>query len=340
MPGVLTPRLRTLVVAVLITVSASAVAAAPGATQDALPVSEAEAMRVLEEHVEKNAQNNATLDIEGQGAIEAPPLRTIDDANFREYQGRGEATLGDEAEITDLSVWVPDQSSFPLMFLARERFTAPSGDSGEQLLVFVKPGPDDPWRTTMAAQLVDEMPDIRVDDFGLAQIVGPRAAAKLEAKPSQLAKKLAKRWTRTLDEPLPASATFEPGLLTTSITQVLVFTLEQLQLPETNVDFEFAAAENQPVCFAARGGALCFFVMSIREILQPVSGRFAQPPTRAVLGGLVPPGDYGGVRFDNLQILTAFVPNKARQEMVEVNGFYGGIVQAEATAGSPNVPAA
>ncbi len=340
MPGVPSRGLLRVVVVAVTLSSASLVTASQGSAQDALPVSESEALRVLEEHVEKNEQNNATLDIEGQGAIEAPPLRTIDDALFREYQGRGETTLGETTTIDDLDVFIPDQSRYPLMFLASETFTSPdSPDRTQQLLLFVKPTEDDPWRTTMAAQLLGEMPELDIDEFGLARLVGPKAAAKLEVKPSQLSKKLASLWTRTLDEPLPASATFEPSLLTTAITQLLVFSLEKLDLPETNVEFEFKAAENQPVCFGAEGGAFCFFVMSIRESLEPVTGRFEQPDSRDVLGGLIPPGDYGGAQLDRLAILAGFVPNRARNELVQVIGLYEGLVRAEGTPGRASAPA-
>ena len=339
MPGVPRHGLLRLVVAATLA-SVSLVTAAPGSAQDALPVSESDARRVLEAHVEKNAQNNETLDIEGQGAIEAPPLRTIDDALFREFKGRGETTLGEDTELDDLDVFIPDQSSYPLMFLASETFSSPNNpEPTQQLLVFVKPTEDDPWRTTLAAQMLEPMPELDIDEFGLARLVGPKAAAKLEVKPSQLSKKLAKLWTRSLTEPLPASATFEQGLLSTAITQLLVFSLEQLNLPETDVDFEFKAAENQPVCFGAKGGAFCFFVMSIRESLEPTTGRFEQPSSRDVLGGLIPPGDYGGAQRDRLAILAGFVPNRTRNELVRLVGIYEGLVQAEGTPGRASAPA-
>lgn len=343
MPDVPTPRLlRPLIVGSI--VAAVSFAGIPtGHAEDVLPITEREARRIVAEHILKNTQNNNTLDIEGQGTIEAPPLRTIDDSSFREHQGRGEKSLGEEnVTIGNTDVFIPDQSSYPLMFLASETFTSPNAPDGvQQLLLFEKPGPDDPWRSTLAAQMLDPMPDLSIDNFGLAKLVGPKAAAKLEVRPAALPKKLAKLWTRTIDEPSPASATFEPGTLTTAITQVFIFDLEQMNanIPEANVDFTFAPAENQPVCFGAHGGAFCFFVMSVREELQPASGKFQQPPARDVLGGLVAPGTYGGARYDQLAILTAFVPNRSRDELVQVQGFYSGPIHAEGTVGSTNTPA-
>jgi hypothetical protein len=342
MPGVPTPRPLRLVVVASIIAAVSFVGLPTGHAEDVLPVTEREARKIVAEHILQNEKNNNTLDVEGQGAIEAPPLRTIDDASFREHQGRGETSLGEEdVTIGETDVFIPDQSSYPLMFLASETFTSPDAPDGvQQLLLFEKPGPDDPWRSTMAAQMLEPIPDLSIDNFGLARLVGPKAAAKLEVKPASLPKKLAKLWTRTIDEPSPASATFESGPLTTSITQVLIFDLERMNLPESNADFEFAPAENQPICFGAHGGAFCFFVMSIREELTPSAGKFQQPAARDVLGGLIAPGQYGGARYEQLAIVTAFVPNRSRDELVRVQGFYSGPVHAEGTVGSPNTPTA
>ena len=53
-----------------------------------------------------------------------------------------------------------------------------------------------------------------------------------------------------------------------------------------------------------------------------------QPDSREVFGGLVPPGQYGAVRYDRISILAATVPPKGKKARAAIIGIYDGITAA------------
>jgi hypothetical protein len=238
-------------------------------------------------------------------------------------------------------VYVPDQSSYPLVFLAFERFTsADTGSVNEQFLVFAKASSDASWKVTHAASLLPDanVPEVATDRDGLAAIVKGASAAKLQVDPTRLSPKLAKLWQNSADG-VPIAKPFEPGLLTTDAAAVFLGELEQLPINESNVDFEFRSTETQPLCFAsADHGALCFFVINYRATLDPVSGVYQQDDSRETLTGLVVPGEYGGVVFDRTAIVLAAVPKRSKLARVDVIGLYNGLVAAKGTPKGVEVP--
>jgi hypothetical protein len=138
---------------------------------------------------------------------------------------------------------------------------------------------------------------------------------------------------------VPVAKPFEAGLLTTDATAVFLSELEQLPIPESNVDFEFRSTESQPVCFASEDrGALCFFVINYRARLEPVSGVYEQDGSREALTGLVVPGEYGGVIFDRTALVLAAVPKRSKLARVDVIGLYNGLVAAEGTPKGVEAP--
>jgi hypothetical protein len=306
-----------------------------------LPPTTSAAERIVEEYNAANDANNASLDIEGQAAIEGAPIKEIDDVAFREAFGRGETNLGGPADVDSIDVFVPDQSSYPLTFLAFERFTSSTtGSVNEQFLVFAKASSDAPWKVTHAASLLPEVivPEVATDQDGLATLVTGKRASKLQVNPTKLSPKLAKLWRSSADG-VPIAKPFEPGLLTTEAAAVFLSELERLPINESRVDFEFRSTENQPLCFAsADEGALCFFIIHYRSTLDPVSGVFVQDDTRATLTGLIEPGEYGGVIFDRTAIVLAAVPKRGNLARVEVIGLYNGLVAAEALPKGVEVP--
>lgn len=319
-----------------------ATAAPAPAGELVLPPTTTAAERIVDDYNAKNTLNNATLSIEGQAAIEAPPIKAIDDAVFREYMGRGETTLGDPFTVDDVEVFVPDQSSYPLVFLALETLTSPErpDEPSTQLLVFTQAGADEPWKATLAASLLPDIdaPRVAIDEHGLATLVTGKEAAALQVHPRKLAKRLARLWQRSAGG-ASISKPFAPGLLTTDAVALFIGELEQLPLNEASVDFTFTPSESQPLCVAARGGgALCYFVVSYRATLDPVSGVFVQPPTRETLTGLVVPGEYGSVTFERTAILLAEVPKRAPLGRVDVIGVYNGLISTETSPRGVGAP--
>jgi hypothetical protein len=269
------------------------------------------------------------------------PIKTIDDVAYHEAFGRGETSLGGPADVESISVFVPDQSSYPLTFLAFERFTSSTtGNVNEQFLVFAKASSDASWKVTHAASLLPavSVPSVATDQDGLATLVTGKRASKLQVNPTKLSPKLTKLWQSSA-EGVPIAKPFEPGLLTTEAALVFLNELEQLPINESQVDFEFRSTESQPLCFAsADEGVLCFFVINYRTTLDPVSGVFVQDDTRETLTGLVVPGEYGGVIFDRTAIVLAAVPTRSKLARVEVVGMYNGLVAAEGTPKGVDTP--
>ena len=313
--------------------------AAPASAQVVLPPTQAAAEQVVNQYIQANTHNNNTLDVEGQAAIEDAPIKPIDDALFREYRGRGKTTLAENVTNDSVKVFRPDQSSYPLSFLALQRSHDPNAKV-RQYLLFGKASAADPWKVSMAAQLLDRAatPKLKVDSDGFAKVVTDQAAAALVVKPTELAPKLAKVWDKSLNG-VPTSKDFEPGVLTTDVSATFVGELQQLPLSQAKVDFKFTPGENRPSCFAtSRGGALCLFVVTIRETLKPASGSFVQPPTREPLTGLIAPGSYKEVHFDRTAILVAAVPKRGKLARADVIGIYEGLTHADAIPGAADQP--
>jgi len=327
-------------VAVLLVILAGVVPTIPASAGDlVLPPTETAAERIVDDYNDRNTLNNATLDIEGQAAIEAPPIKTIDDATFREYLGRGQTTLDDPFTVDEVEVFVPEQDSYPLVFVAFEEISAPDQEPVQQLLVFSQASADDGWKVTHAASFLPDadVPEVARDRNGLARIV-EGSDSSLQVKPTKLGPKLARLWRRVADG-AAISKPFEPGLLTTESIAVFLSELELLPINEANVELTFEPAESQPLCFAAEDdGALCFFVMSYTARLDPVSGVFEQPATREPLTGLVPPGEFGSVTFVRSAIVLAAVPKRARLGRVDLVGFYNGLISAETSPRGVDAP--
>lgn len=295
-------------------------------------ISVAEAKRIVREYDEVNADNNATLNVEGQGRIEGAPIVLIDDATFREYQGRGETTLGEHARADQVRVFVPEQAGSPRQFLATERVTS-DGYTYRQVLAFVQAAEGEPWKVTLAAQLdsSEHLPRPLVDRDGAAHLVDADHAADLVARPEALSAELAQVWTRANGEERAPSTVFADGPLTTGVIDAFVDRLSGTGIT-AEVDFQFAPAEEYPpVAYRTEGGgALALFAVAARELLRPIDGEGAlvQRESRDPLGGLVLPGRYASVIYDRIALVVASVPPGGRKARATVLGLYDGTVSA------------
>lgn len=276
-----------------------------------------------------NAHNNDTLDVKGQGAIEAPPIRTIDDAAFAELRGRGEATLGESGTIDQVRVFVPEQSGFPQQFLASERATG-SASSFRQLLVFSKTSESDPWQSSMAVQLlVSKVPKLLTSAAGTVERLDADHAASLKVRPAALGKALADVWAKAGGEERASHPEFAKGPLTDGVVDVFVNQLSRMGI-SGRLDISFSPSELPVVGYrTADGGALCFVVMQVHESLAPAIGSaFAQGADHKPYGGLIKPGTYGQLRYERLVILALLVPRAVSKAHVRAIGIYDGVVSA------------
>jgi hypothetical protein len=289
----------------------------------------AEAKQVVDQYDLANAHNNDTLDVEGQGAIEADPIRAIDDANFRETSGRGEASLHEDVQVGRIRVYVPQPNGGSEQFLATERVKG-ADSSFDQVLLFTRPDATAPWKVSLAAQLDGALPKLQTDHNGDAALVDADHAADLQAKPGALAGALANLWARDAGDERPPVKVFAKGALTTDAVDAFVNRLASEGI-EADVDFDFHAADDPPVCYRTTDdGAFCFFVMSMQETLHPTGGndRLVQQGSRSPLGGLVVPGEYGSVTYQRSGIVAATVPPRSAKGRVKVIGLYDGTVDA------------
>lgn len=174
-------RLAAACIAVVsIVVSLAATPAAARAAQPEPLLTRDDAMQVLLQFERANARNNGSLGVEGQGAIESPPIQLIDDATFRELRNRGGRSLGNQGTVGRRRVFVPFQTQYPLEFLASERV----GDGSRQLLVFTRPTEADKWKVSTAAQLVtDPVPGLVHDGTGYSARLDADHAAALKLAP-------------------------------------------------------------------------------------------------------------------------------------------------------------
>lgn len=294
-------------------------------------ISAHDAMGVVAAYNAANTKNNAALDLAGQAAIETGPVRTIDDAAFRESRGRGDASLGDSFTINKVRVWVPVQSSYPLQFLALETATD-NGVKFRQLLTFTKASEGDAWKLSMAAQLVGaNVPKLLADRDDRVALLDADHAASLKVQPKALDGAVANVWARAAGLERAPQPNFATGQLTSSITDYFVNELSQTGI-NARVDFDFRGAGQPVVGYrTAAGGALCLFAVSVSATLRPVaSDPFTQPLSRAPFGGLVAPGQYTQVQYQRLAIVAAVVPNQDTKAKVHVIAIYDGPVSATA----------
>jgi hypothetical protein len=330
--------------AVCITALASVVVsltATPVAARAAQPeplVTRDDALQVLRQFERANARNNGSLGLEGQGAIESPPIQLIDDATFREVRNRGGKSLANQGTVKRRRVFRPFQTQYPLEFLASERVS----DGSKQLLVFTRQTEADKWRVSTAAQLVvDPVPALVEDHAGYAARLDADHAGALKLTPEQLAPALADLWARTEEDATQTSELFAPGLLTTAAVNAFVGELAASGI-DGEVSFGFEPAPFPAVSYAATGGrALVVFAVAVHETIRPSggSGALEQPRSRSVFGGLVVPGRYATVRYDRLMLLAAVVPPGGTSARVRVIGQYAGVVGAETTPADGGVTA-
>jgi hypothetical protein len=322
---------RWLIVSVV--AMASGVLVAPAQASAQVPttsISRAEAKRIVREYNEINAANNDSLSVEGQAGIEAAPILLIDDTTFREYQGRGETTLDEDARVDQVRVFVPEQTGYPRQFLATERVTS-GGSKYRQVLVFVQAAEGDDWKVTMAAQLdaSDRLPRPLVDRDGASRLVDADHAGDLVARPEALSAELAQVWTRANGEERAPSRVFADGPLTTGVIDVFINRLSNTGVT-AEVDFQFAPADEYPaVAYRTEdGGAVVLFAVDARELLRPIDGEGAlvQPESRGPLSGLVLPGSYASVVYDRIALVVASVPPEGAKARATALGIYDGTV--------------
>jgi hypothetical protein len=323
-------RLAVCIALASIVVSLGAPPVAARAAQPEPLLARDDALQVLRRFERSNARNNGSLGVEGQGAIESPPIQLIDDANFREVRNRGGKAIGNQGTIRRRQVFVPFQTQYPLEFLASERVS----DGSKQLLVFTRPTEADQWKVSSAAQLVvDPVPAVVRDRAGYAARLDADHAAALKVAPEQLAPALADLWARSENDATPTSELFASGLLTTDAVNSFVGELAASGI-DGEVSFGFEPAPFPVISYAATGGrALVVFAAAVHETIRPTGGAGAleQPRSRAVFGGLVVPGQYATVRYDRLMLLAAVIPPGGTSARVRVIGQYAGIVGAETT---------
>jgi hypothetical protein len=299
--------------------------------QSAPSISAHDAQRVVADYNAANTKNNAALDLAGQAAVETGPVRTIDDAAFRELRGRGASSLGGGFTIDKVRVWVPVQHSYPLQFLAVEQATD-NGVKFRQLLTFTKASEGDAWKLSMAAQLVDaNAPKLLADRDQRVQLLDADHASSLKVQPKALDGALANVWARAAGLERAPQPSFAGGQLTGSITDYFVNELSQTGI-NARVDFGFRASGQPVVGYrTADGGALCLFVVAVSATLKPVaSDPFTQPASRTPFGGLVPPGQYIQIGYERLAIVAAVVPKQTSKAKVHVIAIYDGPVSATA----------
>ena len=297
--------------------------------QAAPPVTPSQAQSIVAAYDAANTTNNAALDIEGQGKVEGAPIQTIDDATFRDFQGRGQSALGDQFTIGNIRVAVPAQSSPVNQFLATTTVTTSKGGT-EQYLLFTRANEADPWKVTMSAQLdKGSAPKLAKDKDGFTSLVDADHAATLLAKPTDLAGELADVWAKDAGEERATHHVFASGPLTTGAVDQFVQELSQSNI-NGKVDFKFEPNAAPPAAFrTANGGALVLFALNVHETVQATgSDGLVQPDSREVFGGLVPPGQYGAVRYDRISILAATVPPKGKKARAKIIGIYDGITAA------------
>lgn len=317
-------------------VSMASLGAPAIAAQESPPaLTVAQAKRVARQYDRANTRNNNTLDLAGQAKIEGVPILPIDDFFFHDHQGRGEQSLGDQLPLDRLRVQVPEQSGYPLQFLAAEEIG--DGDATiQQLLVFARPSEGEPWKVTMAAQLVGEdLPKLPTNRDGFVRLLDADAAGALKVAPDQLATRVADLWATAAGEERAPTRDFEDGPLTTGIVDGFISELFESGI-RGNVDYQFEAAGEFPVVGyrAADDRGLCFFVVRVHETITPISSDgLVQPRGRDVFGGALEPGQYGEVRYERLAILAASVPPaSATRAKVRIIGIYDGAVSV---AGDP-----
>jgi hypothetical protein len=296
-------------------------------------ISPAEAKRIVREYSTINSANNASLNVEGQTGIEAAPILLIDDTTFREYQGRGESTLDEDARVDQVRVFVPEQTGYPRQFLATERVTS-DGSKYRQVLVFVQAAEGDSWKVTMAAQMDASvrLPRLLVDRDGASRLVDADHAGDLVARPEALAGELAQVWTRANGEERAPSTVFADGPLTSGVIDAFINRLAGTGVT-AEVDFQFAPADEYPaVAYRTEGGgALVLFAVDTRELLRPIDGEGAleQPESRETFGGLVLPGRFASVIYDRIALVVASVPPEGGKARAAALGLYDGTVAVE-----------
>jgi hypothetical protein len=289
-----------------------------------------DARRAVADSYSLSYQAYAALDSAQLAQVESPPLLTINEADFQYRRAEDEPFENLVEEPSEVEVFVPRQTAYPLQFLARIAFESDQ----EQYLLYVRDAPDAPWRNPYQV-FVSGFPGlpspIAVDRDGYARLLDP-GRGRLRTDPARLGERLTSFFGRYEEQPLPKSRLFRPGPATSDNLQGI-----RNRAREVQVTYTFSPVPGPQVAYATKnGGAFTFFAYQSQDQTLPPPGGTLRVRTGGFPGPKLPPGRYQSTEATRMTLLAAVVPPaRQRREPVTVVGRYTGTLAADGVPLAP-----
>jgi hypothetical protein len=293
-------------------------------------VDKAEAEKAVNDFMKANNDANSTLDTSILVNVETGGAAAIDEAWYR-----GQKNLGTKKTSTftwtDVHVYLPRSTDYPLVFLATVAFTTvDSGNQGVQVQIYEKASSSAAWKLSHYDNLPEGsvLPELDVDDQGYLAPLDPEHGFVLT--PKQVVIHLGALMNDPNAETLINSSQIIEDGRAVVVDRVAPDSLTTLK-HDVHYDTPSAPGYRDYAFPLKGGGMLDLGVLGVREIILPIDPTSSVQIQDSFAAGLVPKGDsYKKVETRSLFSFMATVPTKKDGGKVDLVAIYQGIISARA----------
>jgi hypothetical protein len=263
----------------------------------------------------------STFDVNILSQVEAPPLLALDTPVFQEAKARG-APAPPVTTLTNVTVSVPKQTSYPAQFLAHIQ-----GSLGfDALYLFVKASKHDSWKAVYQANLLANatLPDVALDRHGYASTISEKQAKQqLKIDPATLGR----AYSDFLNQSAQANAPTSSAIFSPDIAQQLLSTLANGPIPPGQHVFTYAAADYPTYSYRTRGGG-AFSLVAVNVDIQANASGGATITYPQPLFGLDPGQRYRSTDMKGMFLVGVNVPPATTAALISSPAEYDAVISA------------
>jgi hypothetical protein len=291
-----------------------------------------DARKIVEDLNAASDKANDTLDSQLEASIETSPARDIAEAFYKRLRALGRTTAsGPPRSISDVTAYVPKQTSYPARFMAYVKLTLvdnPAEPAINRLRLYEKEAADEPWKLAMYITVPPEFtaPDIPLDADGFAEMVTDDEAETLKLEPSRVPEELSSYlsgYAAGTD-----STTFAPGRFTNELAQSYKAAADKDTERQIGNTTEVSPGRIDAQAFQLRdGGALALFDTETVTTYTAAEGTVLN--ATAGSEGLLPQGSYKTIRRKASNMVAAIIPPAGAEGLVLIPGSTTGVTAFE-----------
>jgi hypothetical protein len=218
-----------------------------------------------------------------------------------------------------------ERPAFPAHFLAMVTWSSRDAYPFREVLEFERASPDAPWLVSARPRLVDnvQLPEVVVDAAGHAELVDAGDDGELRYGGEAVAELLASYYDD--EQPMATDrgvydTTVAPGPFTSGLTKRRLASNEGTQVQRVR-DYRAGSHRTAAYRLADGGGLLLLSLTASRQVFprdRQVVPSLRQLGSREQLGGLVPPGVYAAVTYEQTAMFAVAVPPARSEDPLRV----------------------